>query len=317
MSIRTIIVVALALTCGASAAVGVHQLRSTDQQRAEPETASIVVTALDIPRGTTLTDEMVFVREWPKDNLPTGALTSLEDAVDRTALIPLLKGEPLVEKKLAKPGEGRGMAPLVKKGMRAFTIQTPTAASSVAGFILPGNKVDVLLTLTGNQNDASGGGVTTTLLQNIEVLAVDQQIEAPESNKVDQLRSVTLLVTEQQAKKLSLAQNRGTLNLTLRNESDSLATNSPPVTINDIRYVQGRPTVTSEEEGSSKVAATAAISMSPLQPVRLRIRTMRGTSAGQVILEQYPAVVESPPRPSVLNEIRQLLHSDHSENDEK
>jgi pilus assembly protein CpaB len=291
MTIRTIIVGGLALACGVSAAVGVHQFRNTAEERVELETVSIVVTALDIPRGTTLSEEAVFMREWPKEQLPDGALTSVEEAVDRTVLIPLLKGEPLVEKKLAQKDEGRGMAPLVKKGMRAFTIQTPSPTSSVAGFVLPGNKVDVLLTLAGAANDGTGGGVTMTLIQNIEILAVDQQIEAPESNKTEQLRSVTLSVTERQAKKLSLAQNRGILNLTLRNDSDVAAEDSPPVTLNDIRYVQGNLSVVPAEEEKSEVTTVPVV---PTQQMRLRIRTMRGTASGQVVLEQYPALLVEP-----------------------
>ncbi len=300
MTIRTMIVVGLALICGASAAFGVYQFRNTAPEHVAPETVSIVVTALDIPRGMTLSEEVVFMRECPKEEVPEGAVTSVEEAVNRTVLIPLLKGETLVEKKLAKENEGRGMAPLVKKGMRAFTIQTPNPASSVAGFVLPGNKVDVLLTLPGDRNDATGGGLTTTLLQNIEILAVDQEIEAPEANKVEKLRSVTLSVTQMQAKKLSLAQNRGTLNLALRNESDDEAEGSPPVTLNDIRYFQGKPSVASDE-GENEVAA---VPVEPPQPVRLRILTMRGTTYGQVILEQNSALVVEPKPPETVSRIR-------------
>jgi Flp pilus assembly protein CpaB len=130
-----------------------------------------------------------------------------------------------------------------------------------------------------------------TLIQNIEILAVDQQIEAPESNKTEQLRSVTLSVTERQAKKLSLAQNRGILNLTLRNDSDVAAEDSPPVTLNDIRYVQGNLSVVPAEEEKSEVTTVPVV---PTQQMRLRIRTMRGTASGQVVLEQYPALLVEP-----------------------
>ena len=109
------------------------------------------------------------------------------------------------------------MAALVPNGLRAFTIHTPSVASGVGGFILPGNKVDVLLTMDGKR-----GSLTTTLLQNLEILAVDQRIDAPADNRIDpkQLHSVTLLVTPDQAAKLSLAQNKGSLHLALRNHKD-------------------------------------------------------------------------------------------------
>jgi pilus assembly protein CpaB len=117
------------------------------------------------------------------------------------------------------------MAALVPDGMRAFTVPTPSAASGVAGFILPGNKVDVLLTLEGRR-----GSVTTTLVQNLEILAVDQRTDAPADNRIDpnHLRSVTLLVTPDQAAKLGLAQNKGALHLALRNHrDDQVAATSP------------------------------------------------------------------------------------------
>ena len=109
------------------------------------------------------------------------------------------------------------MAALVPNGLRAFTIHTPSVASGVGGFVLPGNKVDVLLTMDGKR-----GSLTTTLLQNLEILAVDQRIDAPADNRIDpkQLHSVTLLVTPDQAAKLGLAQNKGSLHLSLRNHND-------------------------------------------------------------------------------------------------
>ena len=137
----------------------------------------------------------------------------------------LLKDEPVANGKLAPKGSGRGMAALIPKGMRAFTIHTPSIAPGVAGIVMPGHKVDVLLTMNDvGANDQTGGGSTTTLLQNVEISAVDQNIDAPAENKMDKgLRSVTLLVTPQQAKQLDLGQNKGTLRLALPKSSEEWA----------------------------------------------------------------------------------------------
>ena len=97
----------------------------------------------------------------------------------------------------------------------------------VAGFILPGNRVDVLLSLGEiSGTNETGGGSTITLLENIEILAVDQKMDAPSDNKVDtkDLRSVTLLVTPQQANRLDLGQNKGMLHLA----SATVKTTRPP-----------------------------------------------------------------------------------------
>src|SRR5262249_56623723 len=117
------------------------------------------------------------------------------------------------------------------------TISTTTLASGVAGFILPGSKVDVLLTVTRTgTSDPTGGGQTSTLLQDVEILAVDQLVKAPADNRVDpkELRSVTLLVTPQQAAKLDLGQNKGILHLSLRNPEDHAPAVTRPATLADL-----------------------------------------------------------------------------------
>src|SRR5262249_58073430 len=119
-----------------------------------------------------------------------------------------------------------------------FTISTTTHASGVAGFIIPHSRVDVLLTVTrtGGQNDPTGGGQTSTLIQDVEILAVDQLVKAPAENRVDpkELRSVTLLVTPQQAAKLDLGQNKGILHLSLRNPEDHAPAVTRPATLADL-----------------------------------------------------------------------------------
>jgi pilus assembly protein CpaB len=164
------------------------------------------------------------------------------------------------------------MAWLIPRGMRAFTITTANVTAGVAGFILPGNKVDVLLTVSsGGANDTTGGGNTTTLLQNVEILAVDQKIEAPVDNKVNasELHSVTLLVTPEQAAKLDLGQNKGTLHLTLRNPEDNVAAKVRPATVNDIQFLH-------EQQAAPAPQATVA--------PKKYIRTIRGTNEGGVAL---------------------------------
>jgi len=274
MTVRSVLVVALALVFGGSAAVGVSALRQQAPAAAPPETVPVVVAAVDVPRGTVLTGVVLKVREWPKDMVPPGVVTKLEEALERVVFIPVMKDEPVLEAKLAPKGAGRGLAALIPNGMRAFTIQTPNVSTGVAGFILPGNKVDVLLTVSGSgSNDATGGGSSTTLFQNVEILAVDQRVDAPSENKVDvkDLRSVTLLVTPDQQAKLNLAQNKGTLHLSLRNLQDSLAADTRPATLADLRLYHEKP----------KEVAPA---LAPPPPEPLQIRTLRGGHDGAVYI---------------------------------
>jgi pilus assembly protein CpaB len=282
VSVRTVLVLVLALVCGASAAIGINSLRPPAAEGPKVETVPVVVAAVDINRGISVTADMLKTRDCPKDMVPAGALTTLDGAVDRVTFNPLVKDETLLDSKLAAKGAGRGMAALTQKGMRSVTIQTPNVSSGVAGFILPGNKVDVLLTVSGSGNpDPTGGGVTTRLLQNVEILAVDQRIDAPAENKMDarDLRSVTLLVTPDQDAMLALAQSKGTLHLSLRNSNDNGDANSRPVTLADLRLHQDKP---------EKTASPAPVQAAPPPPPPLMIRTVRGPQEGEPIY-LYPA----------------------------
>jgi pilus assembly protein CpaB len=299
--------ITLALIFGGSAAVGVNQfIQKAPWPKAD--TVPVLVTAIDLPRGESITSELVKVRELPREAVPTGALSKPEDAENRAVSIPLMKGEPVLEAKLAPKGAGRGMAALVPTGMRAYTIQTPNVAQGVAGFILPGNKVDVLLSVTDGLTFGSNqtiNGTTTMLLQNVEILAVDQKIDAPAENKVSDkdLRSVTLLVTPQQANLLTLGQNKGQLYLALRNLKDNEAASTHPATLAELRFHQEPPW----DERAKGVLEALGKALSQIKvepktiaqarparvPLAIPIRTLKGTSEG-VVMIQLPEPSRTP-----------------------
>lgn len=284
MSPRTLIVVALALVCGLSAAVGVNKLNSQSSLDPKAGMVTVAAAAVDIPRGVTLTEELLKSVDVPKSDVPAGAVLTIQEALDRSVLIPLLKDDLLRDGKIATKEAGRGMAALVPTGMRAYTILTPTVATSVGGFITPGNRVDVVLSVTERSlEDLTGGGSATTLLQNIEILAVDQSINIHNEQKDEAkaMRSVTLLVTPDQANKLSLAQNKGTLHLSLRNDEDKFAGVTQPVFLRDLRFQQQAPVEKVEVKETVAPAATTAT----LAPKPLRIRTLRGPEVGTVFLQ--------------------------------
>jgi pilus assembly protein CpaB len=233
-----LLAVILALACGGSAAVGVNSY--VKNTTAPVDLSQVIVAASDIPRGTMITADQVKTRDVPKDQVHTRAITKLDDALNRAVMTPMIKDELLLEDKLAPKGSRGSMAWVTKPGMRAFTIQVPRLDSGVAGFVMPGDHVDVLLTMSGDDKDGTGGGSTFTLLQNIEVMAVDQTIEAPLQNKVDAntLRSVTLQVTPDESLMLDLGQNRGALHLSLRNPEDVRDAHTKPATLAALRLHQ-------------------------------------------------------------------------------
>lgn len=313
MTMRTTLVALMAIIFSGSATLGIVLFTRQTAAPASIETVSIVTATVPVARGVTLDADMLRMQDWPAAHLPPTVLESIEDAIGRTVWMPLLEGEPVVEPKLAAKGAGRGMAALVPTGMRAITIQTPNVSTGLAGFILPGNRVDVLWTRSQvGHRDESGGGSTITLLQNIEVLAVDQQLDMPSENRIDarDLRSVTLMVSPADAAKIDLAQNRGTLRLSLRNPADLATDAVETATLIDMLppglivsgpappAITGEPEATqAEQETEPRLAVVSADQLSrggmagrdPL----LQIRTLRGTSSGSVYLRR-PVDISAP-----------------------
>lgn len=289
MSIKTILVIVLALSFGGSAALVVILFAPKGNAQTGPETGPVVVAAMDVGRGTTISKEMVQIKQWPKTMIGAGVCTKLEDVVGRASRNTIVKDEPIV---LAKLSEGTGLQSLVPAGMRAYTIQTPSVSSGVGGFIQPDDRVDVILTVTSTfagEERRTGGGISTVLLQNIQVLAAGPSLEAnSETNKVEgrQLNSVTLLVTARQAQELTLAQSKGQLNLALRRDGDSGDEATSPLYLSDLPFLRETP---NDDEGPAVVVEPPKPEV--VEPVVVakeptsQIRTYRGLASGLVIIQ--------------------------------
>ena len=290
MSIRTLVVVLMALGCGGIATFGMFRVlqASRGHKDAAPivETEQVVVLTVDVGLvGTKITSDMVALKDWPKDYLPAGYITNLEDVVNETLRVPVRAGELLMQ---GKYGVGRGMAAIVDPGYRAFTIHTPNHSAGVAGFVMPGDTVDVLL--TRDDKEIPGGSITTALLQNVKVLASDQMINAPEQNTIKTLKSVTLSVSPEEGKILTLAQSGGTLTLMLRNKEDLKMTNNGAITWRDIEqsehYAEEQLKHTAVElvSAESELPEYPEVANKPKQKSRkpLKIRTLRGLSTGEI-----------------------------------
>ena len=190
----------------------------------EPETAflRIAVASRDLPSGSVISPSEVRLVRWPKESVPAGAFDNPDNifkgaksAKERVALVALVAGEPLLRSKISGLGARPILSAMVADGMRAVSIKIDDV-SGVSGFILPGNHVDVIL--TRRLGSASANLVTDIILQNIKVLGIDQ-LASTDADKPVVGRTATVEVTPEQAGKLVLAQQAGTLSLALRNDS--------------------------------------------------------------------------------------------------
>src|SRR5437667_10059872 len=178
----------------------------------------IVAAAKDVPTGKRLELPDVKLIAIDRKDLPKGAFQKTSDVVDRTVVVPIFASEAVLSSKLAGKGSGEGLTALIEPGTRAVSVQV-NEISGVSGFIQPGTRVDVLFTRTFSNGDAA----TTTILQNIKVVAYGRQLDASaklESRDTTRPTVATLLVTQEEAQKVVLAQQRGRIQLVLRNGLD-------------------------------------------------------------------------------------------------
>lgn len=213
---RTWLVLTLALLCGGSAAyLALGYIRAQAAPvLAQVSARKIAVAARELPVGALLKPEDVRLVRWPGDALPQGYYSSPDEVVGRGLTTSLRPNEPLIDGKLAGKGEGGGLPPLIPDGMRALSVSVSQVVA-VAGFVIPGSRVDVLLTI-----DRDGEPITRLFMQNLTVLAANQSIIKDEEGKPMSVGIVTFLVTPEQAEKLTLATREGQLQLTLRNRVD-------------------------------------------------------------------------------------------------
>lgn len=216
---RTLVVLLLALLSGSVAAVSAVRYledRPTPLMASSPvEMQSVVVAAQDLTLGTKLTAEDVRTVSWPSDGLPVGYASSTADVVGRSIVRDIHMNEPILPLKLADSGL-HGLIPLIPAGMRALSVKVDEVVG-VAGFVTPQTRVDVILIM---QPPGGSEPLSKVILQNIQALAANQQITENEAGEPIVSTVVTVLVTPEEAEKLSLAANQGRIQMALRNTMD-------------------------------------------------------------------------------------------------
>ena len=182
----------------------------------------VVVAVMDIELGSRLNSQMLTAIDWPSGSLPEGAFADLKELQDRVVKTSIQRGEALLNAKLAPLGTQGGLSAVIADGKRAMTVRVNDVVG-VAGFALPGNYVDVMV--NAQQDKAGGKGneeqqqISKTVLEHVLVLAVAQEA-GRDDTKPKVVNAVTLELTLEDAEKLDLARNVGTLSLVLRNQTD-------------------------------------------------------------------------------------------------
>jgi pilus assembly protein CpaB len=195
------------------------------------EKRQYVAAKAPLEAGELLKPAQLQLIDWPQSAVLEGGFTKVEDLAGRVVLYPLPKGEPILERQLAVAGAGVGLTAKISSGMRAISVRSDDIVG-VAGFLLPGTHVDVLMTY--RSNTATTDPKTITVLQDVVVLAAGQQIHPQADGKPINVNVVTLLLKPEDAQKIVLATSLGMIYFVLRNGADSAQTDSPPVGIAEL-----------------------------------------------------------------------------------
>lgn len=228
----------------------------------------VLVAASDLAVGAKLQDRDVLRVGYPKTNLPANVYTEPRQVIGRGVILPISKGEFLLPSKLAPEKAGSGLPSLIPPGMRAVSVRVNDVVS-VAGFVQPGSRVDVLL--TGNSGTAERQ--TTTVLTNVAVIAVGKNLERTAGGEAVAAPVITLLVSPDDAQKLALAAQEGRIQLALRNPLDTHQ-QEIAATRESSLYPGGQaPTAAPPKPKIRKAAAPAA----PLTPQTYTVEVIRGS----------------------------------------
>ena len=226
--IRILVVLLIALTAGSGLAYATYDyLQNMPVKTVSVPTRPVVVAEADLRLGTELEASDLRVVNWPVGSVPAGAFDDASQLTGRGLVLSVVRHEPILPGKLAPEGAGAGLPPIIPHGLRAVSVRV-NEVIGVAGYVLPGTHVDVLVTVSPTNRPEH---MTSKLvLPDVQVLTAGTRLEQDlDRDKPIQVTVVTLLVTPEQSERLALASTEGKIQLALRNPLDDSHPDTPGV----------------------------------------------------------------------------------------
>ena len=269
---RVFLVLLLALTAGGALALGTYNYVSnspSNSPAAAVLSKPVVVAASDLPLGTELAEGDVKVIEWPASSVPAEAISDPKEIIGRGLVMPVVQYEPILPLKLASKEAGAGLPPIIPPGLRAVSVRV-NEVIGVAGYVVPGTRVDVLTTINPGQSQQTM--TSKVILTDVQVLTAGTKLDnTTDKDKPIPVSVVTLLVNPDEAERLTLASSEGKIQLALRNPLDRSAPSTRGV----------RPAVLLGSEPATRVvpspraAATVARAL-PSEAPQATVEIIRG-----------------------------------------
>jgi pilus assembly protein CpaB len=257
---------AFIVAAGASLVLYRVLINRPTQTQAKTTWVQVALATKNLEIGTVIKEDDVKVADWP-GAIPVGATTQVKDIIGRGVITAIFAKEPIIESRLAPKGAGGGMAAMIPPGMRAVAVRVNEVVG-VAGFVVPGTHVDVLISGNTPTGNSTLGTLTQTLLQNIEVLSAGQDFKKDAEGKPITVQVVNMLVTPTQAEQLSLASSQTTIQLVLRNPLDHEIAKTPGTALQRL-FTNGKapaPEVTSRPHTATQRVAPAPIPVRVMAP---------------------------------------------------
>jgi pilus assembly protein CpaB len=271
---RTLLVLVVAVAAAGAASFAVYRaVQRMPVRQVEVAQMQVAVAAAPIPVGTVVTKDMVKLVGWPSNSPVAGSFAAADAVAGRAALVSIAENEPITEPKLASKEAGGGLSPTIPAGMRAMSVKV-NEVIGVAGFTVPGTRVDVLATIGKAQQESA----TRTVVSNVLVLTAGTRYdqEAPKKDgKPIPTTVVTLAVLPADAERIALAQAEGQIMLALRNPLDDQPTLTPGVRLAALMAPPGGPPVEKTVKGRKVVVASKPVPVEPAQRI-YTVEAIRG-----------------------------------------
>ena len=283
---RTIVVMSVATMMATLASVAVYlAIKRIPVREIEVAHTYIVVSAKNLPNGSRVTDKDVKLAAWPSQSPVPGAFSTTKDVLNRGLVAAVLENEPLTESKLAPLESGAGLPPSIPPGMRAVSVRVDDVVG-VAGFVAPGTRVDVVVTLRGQGQDET---MSRTVVGNVLVLTAGTRIDQRQAKDGQPTPSsvVTLAVTPSDGERIALASSEGRITLALRNPLDVVPTDTPGIKVT--RLMKGQTAETSDpiKPRAVPVRRPAPVASAPAPapaPAIYTVETIRAAKRGEEVV---------------------------------
>jgi pilus assembly protein CpaB len=271
---RTLFVLLVAVLVASAASFAVYRAISRIPVReVEVATVHVAVAAEDLPMGTMITKDQVKLVGWPAANPVQGSFASVDGLVGRGLVQPVKANEPLTESKLAAVGAGAGLPPSIPPGMRAVSVRV-NEVIGVAGFTVPGTRVDVLVTLSKGEQS-----MARAVVSNVQVLTAGTRFDQQQAKDGQPIPStvVTLMVTPDDAERIALAQSTGAIMLVLRNPLDIVPTDTRGIRMASLMGTPDPPPVVKAFKGQPRLVTPTP----PPPPPAPKLYTVEAIRAAQ------------------------------------